>query len=101
MGPDQRAIGLMPSSQPYPNPSVDRGVSVAIARSCPWKLAFAGAACLVVSGHLLIKAGLSALPPSANVWLKLIHAVTQPLVLLGLGTYGFGTLCWMAALAQT
>src|SRR5215470_15905893 len=68
-----------------------------------WEIAFVGAALLVVCGHLLIKAGLNAVPATATQSLssKLVLIIQQPQVLLGLGIYGLGTLCWMAAVAQT
>ena len=70
--------------------------------TCRWEIAFVAAALLVVSGHLLIKAGLNAAPVVAGgLSHKLLAIITQPTVLLGLGIYGFGTLCWMSAVAQT
>ena len=71
--------------------------------SCRWEIAFIGAALLVVCGHLLIKAGLNLTAPAvagAALSIKLKHIVLQPLVLLGLGVYGVGTLFWMTAVAQ-
>lgn len=70
--------------------------------TCRWEIAFVAAAVLVVSGHLLIKAGLNTIPViSGGLSQKLLAIITQPTVLLGLGIYGFGTLCWMSAVAQT
>jgi small multidrug resistance pump len=70
--------------------------------TCRWEIAFVAAALLVVSGHLLIKAGLNAVPViTGGLSHKLLAIITQPTVLLGLGIYGFGTLCWMSAVAQT
>jgi len=70
--------------------------------TCRWEIAFVGAALLVVCGHLLIKAGLNTIPLiSGGLSNKLLAIITQPTVLLGLGIYGFGTLCWMSAVAQT
>jgi drug/metabolite transporter (DMT)-like permease len=71
--------------------------------TCRWEVAFVGAALLVVCGHLLIKAGLNAtaMQPAANVSAKLAIILHQSLVWLGLGIYGLGTVCWMAAVAQT
>ena len=71
--------------------------------ACRWEIAFVGAALLVVCGHLLIKAGLNAIPviPGGGLLDKLLAILMQPTVLLGLGIYGFGTLCWMSAVAQT
>jgi drug/metabolite transporter (DMT)-like permease len=59
---------------------------------------------LVVCGHLLIKAGLNSAAPTlfnAAFSTKLVHIMRERLVLLGLGIYGLGTLCWMAAVAQS
>src|SRR5438045_7604751 len=70
--------------------------------TCRWEIAFVGAALLVVCGHLLIKAGLNAVPiMDGGLPARLLAIIVQPMVLLGLGTYGFGTLCWMSAVAQT
>ena len=68
-----------------------------------WEIAFVGAALLVVCGHLLIKGGLNAVAATTHVSLmnRLFLIIQQPQVLLGLGIYGLGTLCWMAAVAQT
>jgi drug/metabolite transporter (DMT)-like permease len=71
--------------------------------TCRWEIAFVGAALLVVCGHLLIKAGLNAVitAPTATISVKLVAILHEPTVWLGLGIYGLGTLCWMAAVAQT
>jgi drug/metabolite transporter (DMT)-like permease len=73
--------------------------------SCRWQVAFVAAALMVVCGHLMIKAGLTALPVPAgatpSLWIRLEQISLQPLVIMGLAIYGFGTLCWMAAVAQT
>jgi multidrug transporter EmrE-like cation transporter len=69
-----------------------------------WWVAFAGSAVFVVAGHLLIKAGLNALAggaPHAAIIAKVVHAFTQPLVVLGLCIYLMGTVCWMRAVALT
>lgn len=73
------------------------------ALTCRWEIAFVGAALLVVCGHLLIKAGLNAMTtaPTAALAVKLSAILHEPTVWLGLGIYGLGTLCWMAAVAQT
>jgi len=90
---------------PYTFSSVStrpRGISFAFLSH--WKIAFVAAALMVVCGHLLIKAGLRAIAPSvagASIGERLAHIGSQQFVLLGLGIYGLGTLCWMAALAQT
>jgi drug/metabolite transporter (DMT)-like permease len=57
----------------------------------------------VVSGHLLIKMGLShlaAFPSPLPVWMRVFHCVTQPEVAAGLLVYSLGSLCWMIAVAQ-
>jgi drug/metabolite transporter (DMT)-like permease len=67
-----------------------------------WWVAFPASAVFVVSGHLLIKAGLNAaaLHPGAPGVLGLIHTVTQPEVLAGLVIYILGSGCWIIAVAQ-
>jgi uncharacterized membrane protein len=66
-----------------------------------WWLAFAGSSIFVVSGHLLIKAGLNIPPTSAaNMATRLLHAIVQPQVLGGLVVYLMGTLCWMRTVSQ-
>jgi uncharacterized membrane protein len=69
-----------------------------------WEIAFISAALLVVCGHLLIKAGLNitaSMAVGASVSVRLMQIVQQPLVLLGLGIYGMGTMFWMVAVAQS
>lgn len=68
-----------------------------------WWMAFAGSAVFVVSGHLLIKAGLNsgvAAPADAGFAMRALHAVLNPEVLGGLIIYFAGTICWMRAVSQ-
>ena len=68
-----------------------------------WWMAFAASAVFVVSGHLLIKAGLNSLVPAAAgdpLVAKLLHIVLQPGVLGGLFIYALGTICWMRTVSQ-
>lgn len=63
-----------------------------------WWVAFAASAVFVVSGHLLIKAGLNTLPVAVSgegMAVRLLHGVLQPEVLSGLFIYLLGTVCWM------
>lgn len=67
-----------------------------------WWVAFTASAAFVVSGHLLIKAGLNAAArqPVGSGLFALIHTLMQPEVLAGLIVYLFGSLCWIVAVAQ-
>ncbi len=69
-----------------------------------WWIPFAASSLFVVSGHLLIKMGLShassTLPLSTPGWLRIFHCVIQPEVAGGLLVYFLGSLCWMMAVAQ-
>ena len=69
-----------------------------------WWVAFSLSSVCVVSGHLMIKAGLNALTAAGNassgVIGRVAHAVMQPEVVGGLLVYCFGTLCWMIAVSQ-
>lgn len=69
-----------------------------------WWVAFSLSSVCVVSGHLMIKAGLNALTSAGNASSGLLervtHAVMQPEVLGGLLIYCFGTVCWMIAVSQ-
>lgn len=71
-----------------------------------WWVAFWLSSFCVVSGHLMIKAGLNALTNSAaanaNLGLvgRIAHVLMQPQVVGGLLIYGFGTVCWMIAVSQ-
>jgi multidrug transporter EmrE-like cation transporter len=79
--------------------AAERGSSIL----AKWWLAFAASSVFVVSGHLLIKAGLNkiaALPVTAGLIAKLLHVVFQPEVVLGLLIYCLGTVCWMQAVSQ-
>ncbi len=70
--------------------------------SCRWSIAFLATTVFVVSGHLLIKAGLNAavVGGGSGFASKLFFSLNQPVVLQGLAIYLLGSLCWMAALAQ-
>lgn len=68
-----------------------------------WWVAFAASSVAVVSGHLLIKAGLNALLPSpagTALVARVLHEVFQPQVFAGLLIYLLGTVCWMRAVSQ-
>lgn len=82
---------------------VQRGGGVVHSLLRRWWIPF-GASCLfVVSGHLLIKAGLSAGTAgyvAAPLWTRIFHCVMQGEVAAGLAVYFLGSLCWMLAVAQ-
>jgi drug/metabolite transporter (DMT)-like permease len=67
-----------------------------------WWVAFSASSLFVVSGHLLIKLGLSAgaLTASGPAWTRVLHCALQPEVAGGLLVYFLGSLCWMVAVAQ-
>lgn len=68
-----------------------------------WWIAFAASSLAVVSGHLLIKAGLNALlplPAGTDLLTRVLHEVLQPQVFMGLLIYLAGTICWMRAVSQ-
>ncbi len=69
-----------------------------------WWIPFAMSSVCVVSGHLMIKAGLNASASShaaaTTAIARILHIVTQPETVLGLMIYMFGTACWMAAVSQ-
>jgi uncharacterized membrane protein len=68
-----------------------------------WWVAFSASAVFVVTGHLLIKAGLNAAVASSShvaAWMRLIQSVLQPEVVAGLLIYFLGSVCWMIAVAQ-
>lgn len=68
-----------------------------------WWVAFAASSLFVVSGHLLIKAGLNAAAGAAaqSVGLaRLVQAVLHWEVITGLLIYILGCICWMIAAAQ-
>ena len=68
-----------------------------------WWVAFAASSLFVVSGHLLIKAGLNAaattVSQAAGV-ARIVHSVFQVQVIFGLLIYFLGSVCWMIAVAQ-
>jgi drug/metabolite transporter (DMT)-like permease len=67
-----------------------------------WWVAFSASSLFVVSGHLLIKSGLSTAPliASGPAWTRVLHCALQPEVAGGLLVYLLGSLCWMLAVAQ-
>jgi drug/metabolite transporter (DMT)-like permease len=68
-----------------------------------WWMAFAASAVFVVSGHLMIKAGLNALahaPAGGPLATRLLHTIFQPEVFGGLFIYAMGTVCWMRTVSQ-
>jgi drug/metabolite transporter (DMT)-like permease len=68
-----------------------------------WWIYFSASSIFVVSGHLLIKSGLSAVALSGisgPVWARILHYLLQPQVTGGLLVYMLGSFCWMAAVAQ-
>jgi multidrug transporter EmrE-like cation transporter len=67
-----------------------------------WWIAFAASSLFVVSGHLLIKAGLNDSTPisaAAGPVARALHSVLQVKVLSGLSIYLIGTVCWMRAVS--
>jgi drug/metabolite transporter (DMT)-like permease len=86
-------------------PSVDvaRTAGVLPRLLSQWWVAFAASAVFVVSGHLLIKAGLNSLAPvpaSTEFVARVLHVVLHPMVVAGLLIYLMGTVCWMRAVSQ-
>jgi uncharacterized membrane protein len=68
-----------------------------------WWIAFSLSSICVVSGHLMIKAGLntaSATHSDSGVLNHVVHLLVQPEVFAGLAIYLFGTGCWMIAVSQ-
>lgn len=69
-----------------------------------WWVAFSLSSVCVVSGHLMIKAGLNTLTgtatASSGIAGRVAHVVMQPEVVGGLFIYCFGTVCWMIAVSQ-
>lgn len=68
-----------------------------------WELAFAATTIFVVSGHLLIKAGLNAVtePIGMGTLAQLANYIFQPMVFGGLAIYSVGCVCWMIAVSKT
>ena len=68
-----------------------------------WWVAFTASSLFVVSGHLLIKAGLNAAAATAPQYVglaRVLHSVLHVEVIAGLLIYFLGSVCWMIALAQ-
>ena len=98
LGPDPGAEICPPIAYDHANGS--GGAAWLLSR---WWIAFAASSIAVVSGHLLIKAGLNALPPalaSAGLFTRVVREVLQPQVFAGLLIYLAGTVCWMKAVSQ-
>ena len=100
-----KALRPEPGSEVYPPIGYDRadGSEGTIRLLSRWWIAFAASSIAVVSGHLLIKAGLNALPPAlagAGLFTRIVHEVLQPQVFTGLLIYLAGTVCWMKAVSQ-
>jgi drug/metabolite transporter (DMT)-like permease len=84
-------------------PAAEKSASVFAWLFSRWWIAFAGSAIFVVSGHLLIKAGLNnavPAPVAAGFAARALRAVLNPEVLGGLIIYLTGTICWMRAVSQ-
>jgi len=68
-----------------------------------WWVAFSLSVLCVVSGHLMIKAGLNHAASAHGIetlTARLLHIALQPQVVIGLAVYLFGTVCWMVAVSQ-
>jgi drug/metabolite transporter (DMT)-like permease len=79
--------------------SLAPGSAIRLLRS--WWLAFFASAVFVVSGHLLIKAGLNRLAVAANISGNGsgFSGLLQPELVGGLLVYCLGTVCWMRAVS--
>jgi drug/metabolite transporter (DMT)-like permease len=99
---ESSAIALLDA--PLDTPAMGRPVQSRLrALAARWWVAFAASSVFVVSGHLLIKAGLNAAAANAanfNGWTQVLHSVLQWEVAAGLLIYFFGSICWMVAVAQ-
>lgn len=82
-----------------PAPARRTGITALLGR---WWVAFSLSSICVVSGHLMIKAGLNAAAaiPSAGIMGRIVSILSQPGVIAGLLIYLFGTACWMIAVSQ-
>jgi uncharacterized membrane protein len=68
-----------------------------------WWIAFSLSSVCVVSGHLMIKAGLNAASSAhsgGGVLAHVLYLLLQPQVFAGLAIYLTGTACWMIAVSQ-
>src|SRR5262249_61116145 len=68
-----------------------------------WWMAFAASAVFVVSGHLLIKAGLNSLAHTSAadpLAMRLLPIVSQPRVFFGWFIYALGTISWRRTVSQ-
>jgi drug/metabolite transporter (DMT)-like permease len=94
---EQEALTEKPTIESRSTPFITRDLSVR------WGVAFFAACTLVVTGHLLLKSGVSIASTSvhgATLTAKLLAFATQPLVVEGLLIYGLGSACWIMAVAQ-
>lgn len=86
-----------------PTPVIQQSGSVIRSLVRRWWIPFSASSLFVVSGHLLIKAGLSAGTTGSlgtPLWARIFHCVMQTEVASGLAVYFLGSLCWMLAVAQ-
>lgn len=68
-----------------------------------WWVPFSASSLFVVSGHLLIKSGLSTGATTgiaSPLWMRILHLVLRTQVAAGLTVYLLGSLCWIAAVAK-
>jgi uncharacterized membrane protein len=68
-----------------------------------WWVPFAASTVCVLTGHLLIKAGLNAsthVASAPGIAQRVLQILAQPQVITGLLIYLFGTVCWMSAVAK-
>jgi drug/metabolite transporter (DMT)-like permease len=88
---------------PLPTPVIQQSGSVIHSLLRRWWIPFSASSLFVVSGHLLIKSGLSAGTSGslgAPLWTRIFHCVMQTEVAAGLAVYFLGSVCWMLAVAQ-
>jgi uncharacterized membrane protein len=79
--------------------SVSRRDSIALR----WWVAFAASTLLVVTSHLLMKAGLLSLAgssPAASLQARILGYLFQPALMEGLALYVLASVCWVLAVAQ-
>jgi drug/metabolite transporter (DMT)-like permease len=98
---EEAAVAVLEPAAPPTRPTIRRKVGYLRFLS-RWWVAFTASAVFVVSGHLLIKAGLNvaAQHPGASGLFGLIHTLMQVEVLAGLVIYILGSGCWIIAVAQ-
>jgi uncharacterized membrane protein len=104
--PHQENVNLPSSQLQLPadaSVSVGRATELVRATLGRWWVAFSVSSICVVSGHLMIKAGLNSAATTQRVGTvaaRIAHILLQPEVLIGLLIYLFGTACWMIAVSQ-